>query len=100
MTSLTLIAHSLNHLSLAADQAPQMSFDLIHLWEAMGLFAKGIAVVLFIMMTYALGVAGERVFTFRKAVKSSRLYAEELRGLLPSRRLAEAVTLAKTLHKG
>src|SRR5260221_218317 len=99
--SLPLIADSLHHLILSApDGAPAMSFDLVSLWYSMGWFAKGIAVVLFIMMTYSLGVAGERIFTFQRAGKASRQYAEELRGLLPSRKLTEAIELAKTLHRG
>ncbi len=91
---------ALNHLVVAAEAAPAMSFDLVSMWKSMGFFAKFIAVVLGIMSIYSLGVMAERLVTYARASSASRQYAEKLRGLLPQRNYAEAVTLARKLGRG
>ncbi|HEY7723929.1 MAG TPA: MotA/TolQ/ExbB proton channel family protein [Anaeromyxobacteraceae bacterium] len=85
---------------LLGQAQPAVSFDLLHMWGTMGLFAKSIAVVLLLMMIYALGTVAERMVTFSRATNASRAYAEQLRGLLPDGRYAEAVELAKKLKRG
>ncbi len=90
---------SLLALALAADE-PTLSFDLVHMWRAMGPFARFIAGVLAVMSVYSLGVMSERLVTYRRATKASRRYAEQLRTLLPAGKLAEAVALSKELASG
>jgi biopolymer transport protein ExbB len=90
---------SLQHLALSAE-APTMSFDLVSMWHTMGFFAKFIAAVLAVMSIYSLGVMAERLVTYARASTASRLYAEQLRGLLPARKYADAVSLAKKLNRG
>ena len=85
---------------LALQAEPAMSFDLISMWHQMGPFARFIAIVLAVMSVYSLGVMGERLVTYSRATKASRLYAEQLRDLLPAGKLGEAVDLSKKLHKG
>jgi len=91
--------HAVNQLLLAQAQ-PAMSFDLLHMWGAMGPFAKGIAIVLFIMMVYAFGMVAERMVTFARAESASRQYAEQLKTLLPQAKFGEAGELAKKLSRG
>ena len=95
--SLQLVSN-LNQLVLAAE--PAMSFDLLSMWHSMGFFAKFIAVVLGIMSVYSLGVMAERLVTYARASSASRAYAEQLRGLLPTRKYADAVALSKKLGRG
>jgi biopolymer transport protein ExbB/TolQ len=83
-----------------ANPAAGMSFDLIHMWAQMGMFARGIATVLFLMSIYSLGVMVERLVTFARAQRASRAYADALRGLLPQAKFAEAVELSKQLKRG
>jgi biopolymer transport protein ExbB/TolQ len=83
-----------------ANPAAGMSFDLIHMWAQMGMFARGIATVLFIMSIYSLGVMVERLVTFARAQRASRAYADALRGLLPQAKFADAVELSKKLKRG
>jgi biopolymer transport protein ExbB len=78
----------------------EISFDLVHMWRQMGPFAKSIAVVLFLMSIYSLGVMVERLVTFSRAQRASRAYADALRTLLPGAKFAEAVELAKKLKRG
>jgi biopolymer transport protein ExbB/TolQ len=77
-----------------------VSFDLVHMWKAMGPFATFIAIVLALMSVYSLGVMAERTVTFARARKASRQYAEALRELLPSARFADAVELSRKLSRG
>ncbi len=91
---------TLNHIVLAAEAAPAMSFDLVSMWKSMGFFAKFIAVVLGIMSIYSLGVMAERLVTYARASSASRQYAEKLRGLLPQRNYTEAIALARKLGRG
>ncbi len=95
--SLPLI-ESVRQLALTAE--PAMSFDLVSMWHTMGPFAKFIAFVLGIMSISSLGVMGERLVTYSRATKASRLYAAQLRDLLPSGKFSEAVALSKKLGRG
>jgi biopolymer transport protein ExbB/TolQ len=97
MSSLPLL-QQLQHLVASAEGG--QSFDLINLYKSMGPFAKGIAITLAIMSVYSLGVMGERLLMFWRAGQASRRYAEELRTLLPARKLNDAVALSKQLHRG
>jgi biopolymer transport protein ExbB len=90
---------SLQALLLAANEVT-VSFDLAHMWRAMGPFARFVTGVLAVMSVYSLAVMVERLVTFRRALRSSRRFATELRQLLPAGRLADAATLAGTLQHG
>jgi biopolymer transport protein ExbB/TolQ len=92
--------HQLIVTQAAANPAAGMSFDLLHMWQQMGLFARGIAAVLFLMSIYSLGVMVERLVTFARAQRASRSYADALRALLPSAKFGEAVELSKQLKRG
>ena len=78
----------------------EVSFDLVHMWSAMGTFARVIVFALAIMSAYSLGVIAERAITFSRAKRASRDYANALRELLPSARLADAVELSRKLGRG
>ena len=88
----------LSQLALRAE--PAMSFDLVSMWHQMGPFARFIAIVLAVMSIYSLGVMGERLVTFSRATKASRMYAEQLRDLLPAGKLSEAAELSHKLSRG
>src|SRR5437868_10346189 len=73
-----------------------MDFTLVGLWHEMGFTARGVVVVLILMSLYALGVTGERLMTFFRGRKQSRLYIEALAPLVEGPgRLREAVGLDK-----
>ncbi len=91
---------AVNHLALAAEAAPQLSFDLVHMWHSMGPFAKGIAGVLAIMSVYSLGVMGERLVTYARAASDSRAFALRLPGMLKEGKYADAVSLSRRLGRG
>jgi biopolymer transport protein ExbB/TolQ len=73
-----------------------MDFTLVGLWHEMGIVARAVVVVLAIMSLYSLGITGERLLTFRRGRRLSRLYIEALAPLVDEAgRLREAVGLDK-----
>src|SRR3954465_809168 len=66
------------------------------MWQTMGIVAKGVAVVLFIMSMWSFGVAFERIFTFTQARNHSTLFAPQVAKQLKDGRLKEAIALASS----
>jgi biopolymer transport protein ExbB len=69
--------------------------NLIDMWNQMGLFAKAIAWILFIMSMISFGVAIERFYTFLQARKQSKMYAPQVAKHLKEGRLKEALALSQ-----
>jgi biopolymer transport protein ExbB/TolQ len=55
-----------------------MDFTLVGLWHEMGPVARGVVIVLLAMSLYSLAITGERLMTYSKGKKLSRLYIEAL----------------------
>ena len=70
--------------------------DLLQMWQTMGIVAKAVAVVLFIMSMWSFGVAFERIFTFTQAKNQSKLFAPQVAKQLKDGRLKEAIALASS----
>ncbi len=70
--------------------------DLVELVEQMGPTAMAIAVVLFIMSFWSVGVAIERIYTFNQATKQSKMYAPLVAKHLKEGRLKEAIALSSS----
>jgi biopolymer transport protein ExbB/biopolymer transport protein TolQ len=68
--------------------------DLIGMFQTMGSVAWGVAIVLFIMSFWSIGVAIERIYTFSQARKQSKLYAPQVAKHLKDGRLKEAIALS------
>ena len=66
------------------------------MWESMGLVAKAVAFVLFIMSMWSFGVAIERIFTFTQARKQSKLYAPQVAKHLKEGRLKDAIAISSS----
>ena len=66
------------------------------MWQSMGIIAKLIGLVLFIMSMISFGVAFERIFTFTQARKQSKLFAPQVAKQLKDGRLKEAIALASS----
>jgi biopolymer transport protein ExbB/biopolymer transport protein TolQ len=79
-----------------AQEAEGASLDLIGMMADMGYIAWGVAVVLFIMSFWSVGVAIERIYTFNQATKQSKLYAPQVAKLLKDSRLKEAIALSSS----
>jgi biopolymer transport protein ExbB/TolQ len=71
-----------------------MDFSLVGLWNAMGVVAKGVVVILLLMSMISIGVTVERFLTFRKSRVQSIGYIGALQPLMATPgRLREAVGL-------
>jgi biopolymer transport protein ExbB/biopolymer transport protein TolQ len=68
--------------------------NLLEIWNQMGMFAKGIAYVLFAMSMLSFGVAIERIYTYVQARKQSKLFAPQVAKALKEGRLKDAIGLA------
>jgi biopolymer transport protein ExbB/biopolymer transport protein TolQ len=68
--------------------------DLVDMFAQMGPVAWGVAVVLFIMSFWSVGIAIERIYTYNQARKQSKLYAPQVAKHLQGGRLKEAIALS------
>ena len=68
--------------------------DFIEMFQQMGSVALGVAVVLFFMSFWSVGVAIERIYTYNKARQQSKLYAPEIAKHLKTGDLKKAVALS------
>jgi biopolymer transport protein ExbB/biopolymer transport protein TolQ len=76
--------------------AQQGQLSIIELFQTMGTTAILVAIVLFIMSFWSIGVAIERIYTFQKARTQSRLFAPQVAKHLKDGRLKEAIALSGT----
>ena len=89
-----MVAMSSSAFAQAATEAPSGGLDLIDLFSSMGPIAIAVAVVLFIMSFWSVGIAIERIYTYTQARKQSKLYAPQVAKHLKDGRLKEAIALS------
>src|SRR5687768_18555199 len=68
--------------------------DLVEMFRQMTAAAWAVAIILFIMSFWSIGVAIERIYTFNKARQQSKLYAPQVAKHLKDGRLKEAIALS------
>ena len=71
-----------------------MSFDLVQIWNHMGMLAKVIAGVLMLFAVASIGVVIERTLAFAKGAKESREFAKQVAPKIDSWEIEEVVTIA------
>jgi len=71
-----------------------MQFGLIEMWQAMGLLAKSVAVLLIVLSIISVYFFFERQFVFAKAKSKSKQIAPKLAQLLKQGKTEEALTLS------
>jgi len=67
--------------------------NIVEMWGQMGMVAKGIGVVLFIMSFWSVGVAVERIYTYKKAREQSKLFAPQVAKHLKEGRVKDAIAV-------
>src|SRR6476619_1588320 len=72
------------------------SLNLIDMFQSMGPVAIAVAVVLFIMSFWSVGVAIERIYTYGKAKEQSKAFAPQVAKHLKEGRLKEAIQLSQS----
>src|SRR5690349_24757212 len=82
---------------LQGDQA--VGWDPISLWKQMGILAKIVVVILFIMSGWSIGVMIDRWMAFSAARKQSRAFAPAVAGALREGKIDEAIRVAERNKK-
>src|SRR6187399_155195 len=89
-----MLSLKLNLLGMALLQEP-VGFDLITMWNNMGLMAKGVVAILAIMSAWSIGVMIDRFLYFSSARKQSREFAPTVAGCLREGKIEEAISVAE-----
>jgi biopolymer transport protein ExbB/biopolymer transport protein TolQ len=76
-----------------------VGFDIRSMWAQMGIAAKIVVILLFIMSAYSIGVMIDRALAFSAARKQSRLFAPAVAGALRDGKLDEAIKIADRYKK-
>jgi len=76
-----------------------VGFDLRSMWFQMGIPAKTVVILLFIMSAYSIGVMIDRFMAYSAARKQSRQFAPMVAGALREGKLDEAVKIADRYKK-
>jgi len=77
-----------------AQEAGGGGLDIIGMFRQMGTVAWLVAIVLFIMSFWSVGIAIERIYTFSQATKQSKMYAPQVAKHLKDGKLKEAIALS------
>src|SRR3954462_6728805 len=76
-----------------------MSVDLIHLWNQMGGFAKGIVVIMAIMSIYSLTIVITKLIQLKKSERETRKFAPQFSRAIQEENLDQAIALAEKNKK-
>ena len=77
----------------------EVGFDMVSMWNQMGLAARAVVILLFLMSAWSIGVMIDRYMAFSAANKQSRLYAPAVAGALREGKLDEAVKVSERYKK-
>src|SRR6185295_15274367 len=76
-----------------------MSVDLLHLWAQMGVFAKGIVVIMAIMSIYSLTIVLTKLVQIKRSEAETRKFAPQFSRAIQEENLDQAITLAEKNKK-
>src|SRR3990172_3961150 len=76
-------------------QEAPIGFDLVSMWKAMGLPAKAVVILMFVMSAWSVGVMIDRWIAYRAARKQSRVFAPAVAGALKDGKIDEAISIAE-----
>jgi biopolymer transport protein ExbB len=91
-------ANTVHSAALWMFQEAQVGWDPVSLWHQMGILAKIVVVILFIMSAWSIGVMIDRWMAFNSARKQSRMFAPAVAGALREGKIEEAIRVAER-HK-
>lgn len=67
-----------------------MDFTIMQMWASMGVIAKTVVAILFLMSVFVIWVSTERLYVFTLAKGHSRRYAARIQDLLKDRKYQDA----------
>jgi len=74
-------------------------WDLRSMWGTMGILAKAVVIILFILSAWSLGVMIDRALMYSAARKQSRVFVQQVAGALREGKLDEAISIAERNKK-
>ncbi|MCY4593924.1 MAG: MotA/TolQ/ExbB proton channel family protein [Bryobacterales bacterium] len=77
----------------------EVGFDMVSMWNQMGLAAKSVVIIMFLMSAWSIGVMIDRGLAYYAAKKQSRAFAPAIAGALRSGQLDEAIKLSDRYKK-
>ena len=92
----TLVLCNLHQIAALLFQEPEASvgWDPISLWKQMGVLAKIVVVILFLMSGWSIGIMIDRALAFSAARSQSRAFAPAVAGALKDGKIDEAIKIA------
>ncbi len=84
---------------LLQESGGTVAWDPISLWKQMGILAKAVVIILFIMSGWSIGVMIDRFMAFSAARKQSRAFAPAVAGALRDGKIDEAIKVAERNKK-
>src|SRR6185503_6973249 len=98
-----LAALAFTHMSTMAawffQEQAAVGWDPISLWHQMGIPAKAVVLVLFVMSGWSIGVMIDRAMAYSAARKQSRAFAPAVAGALREGKIEEAIKIAERNKK-
>jgi len=76
-----------------------VGWDLVTIWHNMGIPAKSVVVLLFVMSAWSVGIMIDRALMFSAARKQSRVFVQQVAGALKDNKLDEAISIAERNKK-
>ena len=96
---LATLATNFSTLAALLFQEQTVGWDPISLWHNMGILAKIVVIILFIMSGWSIGVMIDRWMAFSAARKQSRTFAPAVAGALREGKIDEAIRVAERNKK-
>jgi biopolymer transport protein ExbB len=95
----TAVTHQVPAMAAWIIQEGAVGWDPISLWKSMGILAKLVVIILFIMSGWSIGVMIDRWMAFSAARKQSRAFAPAVAGALRDGKIDEAIKVAERNKK-
>ena len=76
-----------------------MSWNLLDMWHSMGIPAKAVVIILFVMSAWSVGIMIDRALMYSAARKQSRVFVQQVAGALKDNKLDEAISIAERNKK-
>lgn len=76
-----------------------MGVDLLEMWNQMGLFVKGVVVVMALMSVWSLSIVVAKFFEFRRSTNATRKFAPEFSRAIQEEQLDQAIAVAEKNKK-
>src|SRR5260221_4835795 len=94
-----VLAHMSYRAAWFFQEQAAVGWDPISLWHQMGIPAKAVVIILFVMSGWSIGVMIDRAMAFSAARKQSRAFAPAVAGALRDGKIEEAIKVAERNKK-